>query len=85
MMEFVQIENNKLLSDYSVMEIFTQREGRERERERNIDCLSLACPHLGNWPATQARTSTRNQTGIILVHRLALNALSHTSQGSFYT
>ena len=35
---------------------------------------------LGTWSATQARALTGNQTGDPLVHRLALNPLSHTSE-----
>ena len=44
-------------------------------------CLSHA-PLLGTWPATQACALTGNQTYNPLVHRPALNPLSHTSQGS---
>ena len=47
-----------------------------KERERNI-----VRPHLGTWPATQACALTENQTRDPLVRRLALNPLSHTSQG----
>ena len=33
--------------------LFSERgEGREKERERNIDWLPLACPQLGTWLAT---------------------------------
>ena len=50
--------------------------------DRNIKVwLPLPCPLLGTWPATQACTLTGNQTGNPLVHRLALNPLSHTSKG----
>ena len=60
-------------------------EGREKERERNINVwLPLMCHLLGTWPATQACTLTGTQTGDPLVHRLALNPLSHTSQGELY-
>ena len=60
-------------------------EGREKERERNINVwLPLMCPLLGTWPTTQACALTGNPTGDPLVHRLALNPLSHTSQGSFF-
>ena len=49
-------------------------EGRERERERSINVwMPLACSQLGILPATQACDP--------LVCRLALNPLSHTSQG----
>ena len=58
-------------------------EGREKERERNTNVwLPLACPQLGNWPATQACVLTGNQTTDPLVCRPALNPLSHTSQGN---
>ena len=68
---------------------------REREREgvrgretsmckRSINGLPLAEPPPGTWPATQACALTGNQTGDPLIHRLALNPLSHTSQGSFW-
>ena len=50
--------------------------------ERNITVwLLLVCPSLGTWPATQARAPSGNRIGDPLVHRLALNPLSHTSQG----
>ena len=43
-------------------------EGREKERERNIDVwLPLTWPPLGTWPATQACALTGNQTGKPLV------------------
>ena len=43
--------------------------------------LPLEHPPLGTQPAPQACVPTRNRTGNPLVHRLALNPLSHTSQG----
>ena len=56
--------------------------GRETSmRDRNIDQLPLACPQLGTWPTTQACALTGNRNGDLSVHRLALNPLSHTSQG----
>ena len=39
-------------------------EGKEKDRERNIDGLPLTCPPLGTWPATQACALTGNQTMI---------------------
>ena len=48
--------------------------------ERNIDWLPLTCPQLGTWPATQACPLTGNETGNLLVHKLALKPLSYTSQ-----
>ena len=58
-------------------------EGTEEERGRNINMwLPVTRPLLGTWPSTQACALTGNQTGDPLVHRLALNPLSHISQGS---
>ena len=63
--------------------IFRER-GRERGRERNIKLwLSPAHPLLGTWPTTQACALTGNSTCDPVVHRLALNPLSHTSQEYF--
>ena len=44
------------------MYLFLERgEGKEKERERNInEWLPLACPLLGTWPATQACALTGN-------------------------
>ena len=71
---------------YSI--IFREREGgKKRGRktsmcERNISVwLPLAHPLLGTWPETQAWALTGNQTNKLLVYRLMLNPLSHTSQG----
>ena len=44
--------------------------------------LPLTHPLLGTWPTTQTFALTGNQTCDLLVHRLALNPLSYTSQGS---
>ena len=44
--------------------------------------LPLPRPLLGTWPATQACALIGNGKGDPLVCRLALNPLSHTSQGS---
>ena len=58
-------------------------EGREKERERNINVwLPLLHPLLGTWSATQACALTGNQTSDLLVCRLALSPLNHTSQSS---
>ena len=68
--------------------LFLERgEGREKDRERNISVwLPLTCPQLGTWPTTQACALSGNRTGDLLVCRLTLNPLSHTSQGwnTFY-
>ena len=61
-----------------------ERKG-EKERERKIYVwLPLMCPLLGTWLATQACTLTGNGTDDPSVHSLALNPLSHTSQGCFF-
>ena len=44
--------------------------------------LPFTWPLLGTWPVSQACALTGNRTGKPLVLRLALNPLSHTSQGS---
>ena len=63
---------------------FQREEGREKQRERNINVwLLLVRPLLGTWPTPQACALTGNRTGNPLVHRLALNPLSHTSQGYY--
>ena len=55
---------------------------KKGSREGNISVsLPLTCPLLGTWPTTQARALIGNGTGDPLVHELALNPLSHTSQG----
>ena len=68
---------------FFLINLFLDRgEGREKERERNINVwLPLTCHLLGTWPATQACALTGNGTSHPLVHRPALYAVSHTSQG----
>ena len=65
--------------------IYFEREGkggRKSGRETSMcGCLLWVCPQLRTWPATQACALIGNPTGHPLVHRLALNPLSHTSQG----
>ena len=60
--------------------IFIER-GREGERETLMCGLPLSLPLLGTWPTTQACALTGNRTGHPLIRRLALNPLSHSSQG----
>ena len=62
-----------------------RQSGKEGERERNIN-VWLPFTHLllGTWPAAQARALTGSQTIDPLVHRPALNLLSHTSQGKTF-
>ena len=63
--------------------LFLERgERREKKRERNISVwLPIESSQLGTFPSTQACAVTGNQTGNPLVCKLALNPLSHTSQG----
>ena len=62
--------------------LFFREKGREGEREGKKHLLFASrMPQLGTWPATQACAVTGNQTGNLLVCRLMLNPLSHTSQG----
>ena len=58
--------------------------GRKIGKETSIQqtWLLLECPLRGTWSATQARALT--QTGDPLVHKPALNPLSHTSQAVSY-
>ena len=56
------------------------REG-ERQREKHQCVVASHTPLLGTWPATQAQALAGNWTSNPLVHRPALNPLSHTSQG----
>ena len=70
----------------NILFIDFQREGKgRRKNERNINVwLPLMCSLLETCPTTQACSLTGNQTGDPLVHRLALNPLSHTSQGRIF-
>ena len=70
------------LSIVDLCSIHFNERGREGGREGNINVrLPLMHPLLGPLPATQACALTGNQTDDPLVHRLALNPLSHPSQG----
>ena len=54
----------------------------EKERDRTINVwLPLERPALGTQPATQAGALTGDRHSNPLVCRVALNPLSHTSQG----
>ena len=62
-------------------------EGRENDRERNIDVwekhqfIASCMPQQGTWSATQTSAVTGNWTGNLLVCKPAFNPLSHSSQG----
>ena len=59
-----------------------RREGREKERERNISVwLPLVQPPPGAWPASQPCVLMGNCTSNPLVLRPVLNPLRYTSQG----
>ena len=70
---------------FQILFLFVFRErGGEKERQRNINVwLPLSRPLLGTWPTTQGCALTGNQTSDPLVHRMALNPLSHTSSVSY--
>ena len=70
-----------ILKIYLLIYFLERGEGREKERERNVDQLPLARPRMGTWPSTQACALTGNRAGDLSTHRQALNPLSHTSQG----
>ena len=71
-----------LFKKYFLYLFLDRGEEREKERERNIIVwLPLVRPPLGTWTTTQECALSRNQASDPLVHRLALNPLSHTSQG----
>ena len=81
LMFFIPLNLKKDFKKYFYLFSF-RGEGRKRERNINV-WLPLAGPQLGTWSATQACALTGNQTCDPLFPRLALNPLSHTSQGSF--
>ena len=56
-------------------------DGRERGKHQRV-VVSPSFP-IGDWPETLACALTGNPTGDPLVHRPALNPLSHTIQGCF--
>ena len=65
------------------MYLFLERgEGREKERERNIDRPPLACSQLGTWPATPACALSGNRTVTLQFSGQCSIHTGHTSQGS---
>ena len=67
---------------YFIYLFWERGEGREKEREKHPCVVASCTPLLGTWPATQTGALTGNWTGYPLVHRPALDPLSHTSKGS---
>ena len=67
---------------YIYIYIYLREQGRVGERGRETSVwLPLECPLLGTRPTTQACALTGNRTSDTLLLRLALDPLSHTSQG----
>ena len=65
--------------------LFLERgKGKEKEYKTNINRLLIAHSQPGTWPITQACAPPGNWTGEteLSVHSLAVNPLSHMSQGS---
>ena len=56
----------------------------EKGGEKHQCVVASHAPPTGDLAKTQACALTGNQTSDPLVHRLALNPLNHTSQGSFW-
>ena len=82
---FIQILSHEF-QNYIFLKIiiiyFQRGGGRAKEKGRNINVwLPLMHPLLRTWLETQACALTGNGTSNPLVGRLALNPLSHTSQG----
>ena len=57
------------------------RKGERKGEKHQWVVASCTSPTGGTWPATQACALTGTRIGDPLVRRLALNSLSHTSQG----
>ena len=61
--------------------IFRERGGRETEGEKHL-WLPLVDPQVGTWPTAQTYTVTRSQTSNLMICKLTLSPLSHTSQSN---
>ena len=67
---------------FNFIYIFLEREEeREKERERNITVWLPLTPPTGDLACNPGCALTGNRTSNSLIHRLAFNPLSHTSQG----
>ena len=75
------MDNLFLKKDY--IYLFLERgEGREKERERNINAwLPLVRPLLGTWLATQAYALDWESNQLPFDLQAGTQTLSHTSQG----
>ena len=77
-LKFIMSTKKNQLSFFFLFFKGERGEGREKERERNINAwLPLTHSPLGTQPTTQARALTGNRTVDCLVHRPAFNPLSH--------
>ena len=66
---------------YLFIYLFLERgEGRKRGKETSLCGCLIHTLHQGTQPTPQACALTGNQINDTLVHRPALNGLSHTSQ-----
>ena len=72
---------NFFFKKYVIYLFLEREEGREKERERNIDQLPLTHSQPGTGPATQACALTGNRTGDLSVCQMTPNPLSHNSRG----
>ena len=78
----------KSLFIYLFIYLFSERgEGREKERERNVNVQSVASriPLAGDLAHNPGMCPDWASNQRLSVRRLALNPLSHTSQGSLGT
>ena len=67
---------------FKILFIYFYREGKGGRKRGKHQCVVASCtPPTGYLAATQACALTGNRTSDPLVCRLALNPLSHTSQG----
>ena len=75
-----------LLLDFIYL-ILERKEGREKERERNIYVrkrernINLLVPQMGTEPAMQAYALTGNRTGDLLLCGMTPNQLSRSGHG----
>ena len=77
-----KINTFKKNKKYFIYFIFREREREgEREGEKHQCAVASRTPPAGHLARNPACAMTGNQTGGPLVLRLALNPLSHTSQG----